>query len=160
MYPIWGGFARQLQPVQYPSSWYEANRVLNQDKDNFKVLFLPWHEYMSFSFNNKIISSNLAKKFFDKPVIQGENMELGMIYSRGMKKEQAEVDAILRYNQNEDASSSLRELRKLGIKYILYSKFEASEKDSQTMEYLSSNKSFLRMTIDLPDLTIFEIVLR
>jgi hypothetical protein len=68
----------QLKSADYPADWYALNRRLNADTTRFDVLFLPWHQYQSFSFSGSVIATP-AKYFFDKPVIQGDNAEFGNI---------------------------------------------------------------------------------
>lgn len=36
---FFNGFAGQIKPTDYPSDWYEANNYLNEDKQDFKILF-------------------------------------------------------------------------------------------------------------------------
>ena len=75
---LWG-FSGQVKASNYPADWYSLNDKLNQDKDNYQVLFLPWHQYMKFQFAGRVIA-NPADIFFDKPVIQGDNAEFGEVY--------------------------------------------------------------------------------
>lgn len=72
------GFVNQLKPVQYPASWYNFNHQLQQHPPSGKLLFLPWHEYMSYDFTPRIIA-NPAPNFFAAPVIAGTNSEFGGI---------------------------------------------------------------------------------
>ncbi|HSX31800.1 MAG TPA: hypothetical protein VLF43_00930, partial [Candidatus Saccharimonadales bacterium] len=47
---LWG-FDGQLSPRQYPSDWFALReRLSQQTEDSGQVLFLPWHQYMSFGF--------------------------------------------------------------------------------------------------------------
>jgi len=89
---LWG-FRGQLFSSSYPSSWFAANEILNQDGDlaghrtfggysaGAKVLFLPWHQYLALNFvhnenfDYKVVA-NPAPNFFDKEVIAGDNMEM------------------------------------------------------------------------------------
>jgi hypothetical protein len=74
---LWGA-NNQLAPAHYPPEWFAINKKLDLDKSNFKVLFLPWHEYMMFDFEGRIIASP-APQFFDKPVIISNDPEFGNI---------------------------------------------------------------------------------
>jgi len=47
-FTMFNGFWGQLKPTDYPKDWYEVNEFLNQDNQDFNVLFLPWHLYMDF----------------------------------------------------------------------------------------------------------------
>lgn len=68
------GFSGQLSPRQYPADWHRINEKLNQDKDEFRVLSLPWHLYMHYQFAGRIIV-NPSDKFFDKPTITSNELE-------------------------------------------------------------------------------------
>jgi hypothetical protein len=76
---MWG-FEGQLKPTNYPSDWYAVNSQLDSDKSNFQVLFLPWHMYLSFSFTSDVIY-NPATSFFDKPTIQGNDIQIAGVYT-------------------------------------------------------------------------------
>lgn len=119
-YPMVGGFARQLQAVDYPQSWYEVNEIMNQDKSEFKVLYLPWHQYLSLDFNNNLITANPAKAFFDKEVVQGENMEIGGIFGQTNNQENAEIEKIL-LNTEIEPDQAVQQLLDKGVKYVLIS---------------------------------------
>lgn len=69
------GFGGQLHARHYPDSWTEINTKLNDDHDDFKVLFLPWHLYMHFGFADKTIL-NPAPEYFDKPTLISDDPEL------------------------------------------------------------------------------------
>lgn len=76
---MWG-FSGQIVPTTYPADWYSVNQELVADHSSFQVLFLPWHMYLSFSFTRGVIY-NPASSFFDKPTIQGNNIQIGSIYT-------------------------------------------------------------------------------
>ncbi|MDD5731935.1 MAG: hypothetical protein PHU42_03530 [Patescibacteria group bacterium] len=106
---LWG-FGGQIKPVNYPRDWYEANDLilhnpqatLDQAKpDNnpntlknlknlnpcaSKILFLPWHMYMSFPWD-RTVSINPAGTFFTCDVIVGTNMEWGGIEDNSLSLE-------------------------------------------------------------------------
>jgi len=77
---VFWGFAGQMKPINYPADWYAVNRQLDSDKSNFQVLFLPWHMYLGFRFTNGVLF-NPAASFFDKPIIQGNNIQIANIYT-------------------------------------------------------------------------------
>jgi hypothetical protein len=80
---LWG-FNRQVWSTPYPDDWYQVNKLLlNQGAPSHecsdRILFLPWHMYMSFNWVGKIIA-NPAASFFACPVLSGTDMEWGGIY--------------------------------------------------------------------------------
>ena len=154
IYPMVGGFARQLQPVDYPQSWYEVNDIMNQDKGDFKVLYLPWHQYLSLDFNNNIITANPAKAFFDKEVIQGENMEVGGIFGQTNNLENAEIEKIL-LNTEINPDQAVEMLHKKGVKYLLISD-ELLARDY--LEYKMLNSSNFELVYRQNHLTFLKLV--
>jgi hypothetical protein len=71
------GFANQLKPVQYPSSWYAYENQLLMHPITGKILFLPWHEYMSYDFTPRIIANPAPDFFYSAQVISGTNAQFG-----------------------------------------------------------------------------------
>ncbi|MFA6215601.1 MAG: hypothetical protein WC768_03470 [Patescibacteria group bacterium] len=154
-YPIWGGFSRQLKPVWFPASWQQTNQLLNDDQSDFKILFLPWHQYLSLGFNQKLITLNPAKEFFDREVIIGENMEIGEIFSQGGNELANEIQAII-FSQ-KDPDWQAKELASKGIKYIILSHDLAALKNDSLPDLISS--SFVEKVLDKEDLTLYRISL-
>lgn len=118
-YSVLGGFNGQLKVSQYPKSWYQVNDILNSDNEDFKTLFLPWHMYMVFDFASTQTIANPASLFFDKPIIQGDNVEIKDIYSN-FKSQFSEYMRLIIEDQNKvsDLNDRLKEMR---IKYIILS---------------------------------------
>lgn len=114
---FWG----QLKPVDYPSDWYELNSFLNEDTQDFKILFLPWHLYMDFSWipNQDKRSANLAKDFFTKEVIQGDNVEVGAIYSSSQNPVSKHVESLL---GNRNLTRLGGNLTLINVKYVVLTK--------------------------------------
>ncbi len=88
---IFWGFNNQIKPAQYPPSWFAVNDLLNHDSDNFRTLFLPWHEYIKLSFAGTVVV-NPAEQFFQKPTIAGDNMEFGPIYTQSTRPESKYIE--------------------------------------------------------------------
>ena len=121
-FTIFNGFWGQMKPTDYPKDWYEVNDFLNQDRQDFNVLFFPWHLYMDFHWvpNTDKRIANPASTFFDKPIIQGENMELGNIYSQSTNQAQSYVESLL---SNRSKTTNFGEfVIPLNIKYVLLTK--------------------------------------
>jgi len=121
-FTIFNGFWGQLNPTDYPGDWYETNDLLNNDSQDFNVLFLPWHQYMDFKWipNTQKRITNPASNFFDKPIIQGENHEVGGIYSQSTNPAQRYVESLL---VNRNNLTNFGELMiPLNVKYVLLTK--------------------------------------
>lgn len=119
---FFNGFAGQIKPTDYPSDWYEINNFLNEEKQDFKILFLPWHKYMDFGWinnTNKRIA-NPARYFFDKEVISGINDEIGTIYREVNSPEQVYIDSLLDKRDNITDFGELISI--LNVKYVILTK--------------------------------------
>lgn len=114
-YTLLGGLQGHFYTTDYPNSWYETNEMLNKDKENFRVIFLPWHMYMEFDFTETIIA-NPAELFFDKPIIQGDNMERGELYTHSTRTESKIVEEMI--INKKDVAKILKEMN---VKNILLS---------------------------------------
>jgi hypothetical protein len=113
------GFWGQLRPTDYPVDWYQANKILDNDNQDFNVLFLPWHLYMDFGFvpNQDKDIANPASTFFDKPIITGQNIEVPGIYTESTNPGQLYVGSIL-----SSGSISGENLMLLDVKYVILAK--------------------------------------
>ncbi len=148
-YTMFFGFHGQLESVDYPETWYETDDYLNKDKDDFNILFLPWHQYMTFRFNPKQRIANPADRFFTKPVIQGDNMEAGDIYSQSLNPLSKYIEFLLFNNKKYDNFGEL--VKPLNIKYIILAK----EVDWQRYQFLH-NQTDLELVIENEDLLVFK----
>lgn len=74
------GFGKQILPTHYPDDWHEMEQFIVEDGNcEGKILFLPWHLYMSFNWVGRVVA-NPANRFFSCPVIQGTNIEMKNVY--------------------------------------------------------------------------------
>lgn len=128
------GFGGQLQPRHYPAGWFAVNETLNRDKDNFQVLFLPWHLYMRFNFADRIIA-NPAEDFFNKPTIVSNDPEFGSasLTNSDRTKRQLDQHILPAADTNENLGA---QLARLNIKYVILAK----EADSADYDYLNHQK--------------------
>jgi len=105
----------KLSPVEYPKSWYDVNAVLNDDVSDFKVLFLPWHGYLTFNFTHDRIA-NPAFNFFDKEIVQ-KNFFFSFAK---VNLKCLQFDAVIRGNMTSVEIN--KKLQDLSIKYAIVSK--------------------------------------
>lgn len=126
---LWG-FGGQVRPVEYPADWYKVDAMIQQESNcEGKILFLPWHMYMSFGWVGNIVA-NPAMEFFTCPVIQGTNMEFGGIYDSGIDSVGERVGEWIAGQGNTDLLSSNMD----NIRYIILAK----EVDWQTYDWVST----------------------
>ncbi len=126
---LWG-FSGQLSPWQYPADWYQVNDYFNADRSTYKVLFLPWHLYMSYDFAGRIVGDP-AEKFFDKPIVGSDNPEIGQASPtvHDPLRSQLEQRVLPQAPGRADLGA---QLRPLDIKYVLLDK----DYDYQRYNYL------------------------
>src|SRR3989338_5813877 len=141
-FSFWG----QIHATDYPKDWYEINSYLNQDKQDFNVLFLPWHLYMDFKWipNQDKRIANPASSFFDKQVIQGDNVEVGTIYSSSGRPSSKYLEPRLKNLTGND-------LKPLNVKYIILAK----EVDYKNYLYLL-NQSDLELVKETNNLILLK----
>jgi hypothetical protein len=142
------GFNGQLRTVDYPEEWYEVNKFLNSRESDFNVLFFPWHGYMKFSWTDRIIM-NPASGFFDRPVIRGENIEVGPIETQSPKPTQHYIHFLLNHKDEIENFGELVTL--LNVKYIILAK----EVDYKEYDFLYNQRD-LKVVLDNSRMTVFE----
>jgi len=120
----------EIQPSPYPAGWYAADHVLAADPHPGKTLFLPWHQYMTYSFvrnQNKVVASP-APTFFSVPIVASTNPEVPAI-PPPTDPEQVAISTLVHDGPAGQWSATLAIH---GFKYVLL----AHELDWATYEYL------------------------
>ncbi|MCX6744398.1 MAG: hypothetical protein NTX82_02645 [Candidatus Parcubacteria bacterium] len=153
-YPILGGFARQLQPVWYPKSWDQVNQLINQDKTNYKVLFLPWHQYLSLKFNHNLITANPAQAFFDQSIIQSENIEVNNILTQSTQSKYQKINNLILNLENLPATTVINELKAENIKYIIFAQDLIAE---DNLKYVFMESPRLSEMYSSPEIKLFSL---
>ncbi len=144
------GFAGQLRPRQYPADWFAINRLLTADTSDGRVLFLPWHLYMSYGFAGRIIESPAAD-FFARPVIASNELE----FMRASPTAPNAQKSVLTHVVLPGAPKGTRlgyQLRPLHIKYVLLAK----EYDYKKYDYLNRQQDLTRVR-ETPHLILYEV---
>lgn len=152
-YPMVGGFARQLKPVWYPQSWYDAKEVLDAAPVGGQVLFLPWHQYLSLYFNQNLVSANPAKGFFGSRIVAGDNMEIGGVFSQSGDQDNLTIQSII-LDEDMKPDEAIKQLEQREIRYILVLN-EALSQDHLKYGVLDSRQLWEIFRTD--DLTLYEI---
>ncbi|MFH1736633.1 MAG: hypothetical protein ABH838_01915 [Actinomycetota bacterium] len=120
-WPMFWGLGGHAKSVDYPRSWYRAEEIMSEDPAPGAVLFLPWHMYMSFAFNDTgRVVANPAPHFFTRNVIYGENAELQGISSTYVDKQQKDFEAILASGKKGVEIGD--ELKTEGVRYVVLAK--------------------------------------
>ena len=125
-FTLFNGFWNQIKPADFPKDWYEVNEFLNEDSDDFNVIFLPWHGYIDYDWLSQTSkrTRNFADWFFDKPVIGGDNIEVGSIHTQSTNPISHYIEFLFGLpEQKERDITNLGELASLvNAKYLVLAK--------------------------------------
>lgn len=143
------GFSGQLKPVDYPDSWYSFNETLKNDNVERKILFLPWHQYMSYDFTPRVIANPAPRFFTNAEVVSSSNAELG-----GIKAGQSNPDGdyVEKNVLTRTSSTNLGEqLAQIQVEYILLS----GGYDAEQYGYLEKQQD-LELVSPEPGLSVYK----
>ena len=113
------GFYNQLGSTDYPEGWYQAKEYFDQDTDQYRILFLPWHWFMDYEWlpnkSKRLMSPGAS--FFSQQVIHSDDHELPGAPSQSTNPASHYIDFLLK-NRN-DIRNVGELLGPLGVKYIV-----------------------------------------
>lgn len=109
----WGAQGR-LRPVQYPSDWLEARRVIDADPAPGSVLLLPWAAYRRFSWNGGEALLDPWPKMLARRVIWDDGVQVGNIAIPPEDPAALALNAVI-----ESGRSLTRPLRAAGVRYVI-----------------------------------------
>ena len=133
------GMHREIQVSHYPAGWYAADQEVNSGQPAGRVLFLPWHLYMSLSFvrNQDDVVASPASAFFSAPIIVSHDPEIAGV-SPPSDSDQVAIDKLVSGAAASDWATGLAERQ---VKYVLL----AREADWQQYSYLDHQKGIARV---------------
>lgn len=133
---MWGGLHKQIKPIWYPEVWTEAKKIIQADTTDYKVLFLPWHGYLSLNFNNNLLVANPARVFFGEKAIVSQSVELEGIYDQELSREYRKLDEIIKGDLALSPNEVIDFLVKQNLKYIVYFQ-DLNSMDNLKYEFLN-----------------------
>jgi hypothetical protein len=138
----------EIKPSQYPAGWYAADRVLVSDAHPGRTLFLPWHQYMSYTFvqNKNSVIGSPAPAFFSVPILASANPEVPGIAPPATADQVAVADLVKEGSQGRWAEV----LASLNVKYVLVAK----ETDWKSYGYLDAQQGITRVA-DYGEILLF-----
>jgi hypothetical protein len=152
-YTFFGGYAGQLKPTGYPTSWYEAKKIISgQNAASSRkgtTLSLPWHGYMTYGFTEGRIIANPSPVFFTQPVISSKTLD-----NESLKVQPNEYDDFL-FNALNDVTSSDEQklfLKSQSIGTIVLTKVS----DWDRYEFLS-NTVVYELIYDSGEISVFAV---
>ncbi|MBN1288181.1 MAG: hypothetical protein JXA49_00895 [Actinobacteria bacterium] len=148
-YRMLGGLWGEAKPVKYPGSWSEARKLLDNDRGDFKVLFLPPYWYMRFDFEqgDRTVASPLPY-YFSQPGIPLFRVDVGR-FKLNEQSTDRYVRSALREAENNSNLGAL--LAPLNVKYIIFARSDGSE----YLEYVLDQND-LKVVKQWPDLVLLE----
>lgn len=139
------GLGGQVEVSQYPASWFVADRQMGPGEG--KVLFLPWHQYMGFSFTGRNIA-NPSEAFFRRDVIRGDNVELPTVRSASRSPRSAYLEYL--YDNGPRLCAFGRLVAPLGVEYVVL----VQTADAGAYTWLDRQVD-LRRVHSAPDLVVY-----
>ena len=147
-WPMLGGATGQLSTTEYPDGWAEANEHLVDDPGRYRVLFLPWHQYLTFPWSDGRIA-NPADLYFDRPVIRSRDIDLAGIDSQAPSPAHERIRAILEDPEAVEPIGGA--VAPLGVKYVLVAKAA----DYRRYDYLREQPDLVAV-VENEDLVLYE----
>lgn len=139
------GLAGAAPVTRYPSSWSAVDRLMGGGDG--KLLFLPWHQYLSFPFTGRVIA-NPADGFFRRETLAGDNVELPAVRSDSVLRRSQYLEFLYAHGQDLCAFGQL--VAPLGVEYVAL----ASTVDFTSYKWLD-NQVDLKVLVRRRDLTLY-----
>lgn len=109
----WGAVGR-LHPVQYPTAWLAARRLINADHEPGMALLLPWGAYRRFAWNDAEAVLDPWPRLLGRQVIWDDGVQVGST------RLPPESPLATRLNRLASSGAPLTaELKSLGIRYVI-----------------------------------------
>jgi hypothetical protein len=146
------GFHGQLHASEYPVAWDAINdRLTAECRKDCKVLFLPWHLYMRYSFAGRVIA-NPAPKFFNSSIVASSDPELQGAAPYDASAAQKAIGSTILSKAAAGGNTLANDVHRYGIRYILLAK----ENDYEKYSYLDTQKN-VQVVMDTPTLKLYEV---
>ncbi|WP_255197782.1 hypothetical protein [Halorarius litoreus] len=116
-FPMVAGFWGAFEPTQYPDDWHAADDRFAADGGDYRVLYLPWHQYLEYEWTGGIVASP-APLFFDAPVVNSRDPEVG-VGSQATDPTHERLRSLLEDREGNRFGSRVAPL---GVKYVVLSK--------------------------------------
>ena len=111
-------FGGHIKASEFPESWKVAQQEMGHGDG--ALLFLPWHLYSQQSFTQGRVVAQPAETYFERPVIQGDNVELPNIPTASLSPRSAYIEGLLSKGRTINSFGQL--VAPLGVEYIALNK--------------------------------------
>lgn len=144
---IFGGLDGQIALSQIPQSWSQANTLMGNGVG--KILDLPWHEYLAFSFTDGRVVANPAASSFSRDVISGDNLQVPSFQSNSTSARSNYLQTLFADGPHIKNFGSL--VAPLGVQFVILSK----SVDWSSYQWLAQ-QSDLRLLMNTDDLEVWK----
>jgi hypothetical protein len=143
------GMHGEIKPSPYPAGWYAADRLIAADSQHGRALFLPWHEYMAYSFvhNQNPIIAPPAPAFFSIPVLVSTNPEVAGVAAPSDPEQLAVANLVQSGSQGHWSA----DLKALNVRFVLL----ARELDWARYQFLDSQAGLVKVA-DFGSIVVYE----
>ena len=114
---LFWGLGGRVEVSRYPASWAKADRIMGDGPE--RILFLPWHQYLSFPFTERIVA-NPAPFAFRRDVIAGDNVELAGIPTASRSTRSAYLEFL--YSTGPRLTSFGQLVAPHGVRFVVVAK--------------------------------------
>jgi hypothetical protein len=144
---IFGGLNGQIAPSTVPTSYHKADVLMGTGEGN--ILYLPWHQYLSYPFTNDRVVSNIGPSEFRRSVISGDNVQATGVETQSTSPRSAFLEKLYEQGSNLQDFGTL--VAPLGVKYVVLAKTI----DWTTYSWLAHQRD-LREVLNSPSLEIWQ----
>lgn len=142
---LFGGLAGRVDVARYPASWSAADRLMGEGDG--RLLFLPWHQYLTFPFTGRVIA-NPAESFFQREAISGDNVELANLPTASRLQRSRYLEFL--YAHGNELCAFGRLVEPLGVEYVVLAKAA----DFADYSWLN-RQADLEIVLDRPEITLY-----
>ncbi|PSQ06748.1 hypothetical protein BRC97_05575 [Halobacteriales archaeon QS_6_71_20] len=115
--PMVAGFSGGFQPTEYPDDWHAVDDRLDRDDGEYRVLYLPWHQYLRYDWAGGTVASP-APLFFGPEVVASRDPDLG-VGSQATDPTHRRLGELL---ESPPEAGFGRRVAPLGVKYVVLSR--------------------------------------
>jgi hypothetical protein len=148
----WGAQGR-LRPVQYPSDWLQARRVIDADPAPGSVLLLPWAAYRRFGWNGGEALLDPWPRMLARRVIWNDGVQVGNIVIPPEDPAALNLNAVI-----ESGQSLTPSLRAAGVRYVIVDAGFGQATARGPADYpFQSRLLGCRAVVTGPDLVVYQL---
>lgn len=144
---LWG-LGGTITTSRYPTSWYNAERVMGAGPGG--VLFLPWHAYQPFEFTGERTIATPGSAFFQRSVLTSDAVQLPGLETDSTSLRSPYVDAVVAAAGGADFGQLLAPL---GVSYVVL----ADNVSAPSYTWLAQAKGLQRIDVG-PGLQLYRVL--